>query len=158
MGKKPGPFLRVDSILGHYLSSVEKTGYSSHTFMRQSFEEGSQMSKVLKITNRLVLVLGLIVLSFRPSSSNYVPPGTFHQHSTAFSHTTSICQRTPLSHRSRDMRSSFQRNEDKRRLPVAVVAVPAADVFAFNVPFNLGTSAVPQYSVLSLTRTVVLRI
>jgi hypothetical protein len=116
------------------------------------------MPKVLKITNRLVLVLGLVVLSFRPSASNYVPPGTFHQLSTAFSKNTSLRQRTPLSRRSAAMRSSFQKNEDKRRLQAAVVAVPMADVFAFNAPrFHAGTSVVSPPA-LALTKTVVLRI
>jgi hypothetical protein len=116
------------------------------------------MLKVLKITSRLVLVLGLIVLSFRPSASNYVPPGTFHQQPMA-SKSTSLASRTPSSHRSSEMRSSFHKNDDKRRLPMAVVGLPLAKAFVFNAPrFNLGTSSVSFSTASSPSQTVVLRI
>jgi hypothetical protein len=117
------------------------------------------MFKVLKITSRLVLVLGLIVLSLRPSASNYVPPGTFHQQTMAFSKSTSLASRTPGSHRSSEMRSSFHKNDDKRRLPMAVVGLPLAKAFVFNTPrFNLGTSSVSFLTASSPSQSVVLRI
>jgi hypothetical protein len=117
------------------------------------------MSKALKITGRLFLVMGFILLSFKPSTSKYFPPSLIHPHHIAFSKFESLSKRVPTSHSSSDLRGSFQRNEDKRWLNVAVVAVPNADVFAFNVPsFRLGTSASSFPSVISPLETVVLRI
>jgi hypothetical protein len=116
------------------------------------------MVKVFKITSRLVLVLGLIFLSFKPSSSNYVAPGTFHADRAAFSKTTAFSQRIPLSHRSAELRSSFRKNDDQRRLS-PVIAVPLVDAFVFNVSrFNRGTSMVSFVTASSPSKTVVLRL
>lgn|ERR1700677_5302775 len=118
------------------------------------------MGKVFKITSRLVLVLGLIVLSFRPSASNYVPPGTFHPQQAAFSKAMSLSNRLPVSERSTAMRSSFHKNEDKCRLPIAVAAVPFVGAFAFNAPrFNRGTPDISSVvTASSPSQTVVLRL
>jgi hypothetical protein len=117
------------------------------------------MAKTFKILSRVVLVLGLVVLSFKPSIVNRVTPSMIHPHHVAFSKFTSLSKREPLSVNGAGLRCSFHKNEDKRHLPVAVVAVPAATVFAFNDPqSDMGTFSVSASKFSAPSQMVVLRI
>jgi hypothetical protein len=120
------------------------------------------MLKVLKITTRLILVMGLIILSFRPSVSNRLPFRLLqapHQTQQASSDFTTISKRTPLTANSTARRCNFEKTENRNRLPVAVVAIQMADVFAFNtLRFNPWMSSISSVTASSPSQTVVLRI
>jgi len=117
------------------------------------------VSKVLKITSRLVLVLGLIALSFKPSVNNSSILKLVHPHHVAFSTFQSLSRRSPQSSHGTELRCNFQKAENKQRLPIAVVAVPLFDAFVFNAPrFTRETSSVFAVTASSPSRTVVLRI
>ncbi len=116
------------------------------------------MFNPFKITSRVLLVLGLIFLSFKPSSSNYVAPGTFHATSAVFSKNVALSQQTPLSQRSAELRSSFHKDDDRRHFPIPVMTVLPASVFVFNTPFQGEMSMVVSKESFSSVQTVFLRI
>jgi len=117
------------------------------------------MFKFLKITSRLVLALGLVILSFKPSIVNYVTPNIIHPHHVAFSKFESISKRTPFSTNGSSLRCSFQKNDNKRHFVAPVAAVPMFDAFVFNAPrFNSRASSVFYVTASSPSETVVLRI
>jgi hypothetical protein len=139
-------------------SSIVKMLFEIHTFLVLIRGGDRFMVKVLKVTTHFVLILGLIVLSFRPSVSTQIPL-RLSQPQQAASHLTMVSKQMPLSARSTARRCNFQKTENKYRFQAGVASVPMVDIFDFNAPrLNRGTTRVPFVAAFSSLKTSVLRI
>ena len=117
------------------------------------------MVRSFKIFSHMVLVLGLVVFSLKPSMTNHVDANLVHPHHVAFSRFASIQKRMPTSPGGASFRFSFSKNEEKKILNVAVVPTFDAENLIYHAPRL--TWVAPAASPASAFRpsvTVVLRI
>ncbi len=117
------------------------------------------MTAVLKILIRSLLSLAVIFFSLKPSMVNRVDSNLIHPHHIAVGRFVSLHQRTPVSSPFTSLRSSFQKQEDKRQYVAVQAPVLNSEKLFFHAPVALMAAAVqlPRAETL-LSSTIILRI